>query len=84
MNHTQDANCEKIENAPLNHIVPLLHPFHFQQNHIDEMEATTLASIISPYPLSVEELATSESVSADDAVSGPVQSFPSISHAGER
>ncbi|KAK8824897.1 hypothetical protein WA538_005563 [Blastocystis sp. DL] len=56
-----DANCEKIENAPLNHI----------QNHIDEMEATTLASIISPSPLSVEELATSESVSADDAVSGP-------------
>ena len=83
MNHTQDANCEKIENATLNHIVPLIHPFHFQQNHIDEMEATTLASIISPSPLSVEELATSELVSADDAVSGPVQLAPSISHAGE-
>ena len=81
--HTQDANCEKIENAPLNHIVPLLHPFHFQQNHIDEMEATTLASIISPSPLSVEELATSELVSADDTVSGPVQLAPSISHVGE-
>ena len=83
MNHTQDANSEKIENVPLNHIVPLLHPFHFQQNHIDEMEATTLASIISPSPLSVEELATSESVSADDAVSGPVQLASSISHVGE-